>query len=432
MKKGSSAVFLLVFLLLFSTSVASALELKVWMVGISNEQAKIIEEILAEDFIPNTGLEPSIDPLPWADADRRMLLAAASGDTPDVALMSGLLAAELGVRGAMVDLKKEFGSDFTDHIQDSFPNAFRTYEFQGAVFGVPFQMTVSPMFYRLDMLEEMGIPKPDTWDEVKSMIPKLQSNQMNFALAYGIDAESFRDFQMFLWQNGGDMYTEDRTQSGWDTPESLKAFKEYTDLYTEYKIPQVPQHFEGFRRGELPVLCAPSWTYANYTIGLPDLVGKYTVSIVPGTKKGDVVDHTNWAAGTPLTMFQYSKHKKEAWILIKYLTSSDFQKRYTTLISQKIPGTFYFPSTKSAYPSMPIPEDHRKVLLQVAEASTTPPFAIASEMVVNRYIQFAINEVVVQKLDPDLALKKATDQMNSDLKTRIAEYNRFIKKYSKQ
>ena len=130
MRKGSSIVFLLVIFLLCSL-LSSAVQLRAWMVGISNEQAKIIQDILEEDFTPKTGIEVLIDPLPWADSDRRMMLAAASGDAPDIALMSGLLAAELGIRGAMVDLKLEFGDDFASHIQDSFPNAFRTYEFQG-------------------------------------------------------------------------------------------------------------------------------------------------------------------------------------------------------------------------------------------------------------------------------------------------------------
>lgn len=431
MKKSKSWFFLSVFLLIFSSVLASAVDLRVWMVGVSNEQVKIINDILDSDFTPKTGIRAQIEQLPWSGSDNRMLLAAASGDTPDVALMSGLLAAEIGIRGAMIDLKQEFGADFNNHIKDTFPNAFRTYEFMGAVFGVPFQMAVSPMVYRIDILKDLGAAKPDTWDDIRAMIPKLQAKQMNFALAYGIAAESFRDFQMFLWQNGGDMYSEDRTKSAWDSPQSLKAFKEYTELYRTYKIPQAPQHFESFRRGELPVACIPWWTYANYSIGLPELVGKFNLSVVPGTKRDGKIYHTNWAAGTPLAMFKNTKHKKEAWTFMKFMTSVDFQKQYTKLISERIPGSMYLPSTRSAYSYMPIPEQHRQVFLQQAEYSMTPPFAIASEMVVNRYIEFAINKVVVQKLNAEDALLEAAKQMNGDLKTRIADYNRFIKKYQK-
>jgi ABC-type glycerol-3-phosphate transport system substrate-binding protein len=428
-KKCRFVLVILALLLVFGSVVTTAVELRVWMVGVNNERVKIINEILDADFTPRTGISAQIDPLPWAESDRRMQLAAASGDAPDIALMSGLLAAELGVRGAMVDFKQEFGAELNEHIKDSFPNAFRTYEFMGAVFGVPFQMAVSPMVYRQDILQELGMNPPTTWDDIRAMIPKLQAKEMNFALAYGIEAESFRDFQMFLWQHGGDMYTEDRTKSAWDTPQSLKAFKEYTGLYNDYKIPQSPQHFEAFRRGELPVACIPWWTYANYTIGIPELAGKWTLTVVPGTQRDGKIYHTNWAAGTPFAMFKSSKHKKEAWELIKFMTGADFQKKYTQLVMERIPGTIHLPSARSAYASMPIPEEHRKVLLQQADYSMTPPFAIASEMIVNRYIEFAINKVVVQKLDAEDALMEAAKQMNGDLKTKIAEYNRFIKKY---
>ena len=433
MRKHYLVVSLLIVLVVLGSITASAAtNLKVWMVGVNNERVKIINDILETDFTPKTGIKAEIDPLPWAESDRRMQLAAASGDAPDIALMSGLLAAELGVRGAMVDFNQEFGKDLEKHVQDSFPNAFRTYEFMGAVFGVPFQMAVSPMVYRIDILKDLGLAKPVTWDEVRNMLPKLQAKQMNFSLAYGIEAESFRDFQMFLWQQGGDMYSEDRTKSAWDSPQSLKAFKEYTSFYNDYKIPQSPQHFEAFRRGELPVACIPWWTYANYIIGLPDLAGKWSISLVPGTKRDGKVYHTNWAAGTPLAMFKSSKHKKEAWELIKYMTGKDFQAKYTELVMTRIPGSIHLPSSKAAYSAMQIPEEHRKVLLQQAEYSTAPPFAIASEMIVNRYIEFAINEVVVQKLKPEEALTKAAAQMNGDLKTKIAEYNRFIKNYTKK
>mgnify|MGYP001170033141 CR=1 FL=1 len=424
--KKSIKVLLTLLVLSFSIS---AVELEVWMVGTSVERIQIINEIIRESFTPQTGIDVKISSLPWAESDRRFQLAVASGDAPDTALMSGLLASELGVRGAMVDLKQEFGSDFTEHTKNHFPGVFNTYEFMGAVFGIPFQMDMSMMAYRLDLVQELGIEVPNTWQEVRNIVPKLQAKEMNFALVAGIGDGSFRDFSAFLWQNGGAFYSEDRLASAWDLPESIKGFTEYTDFYTQYKIPQEPMHLEGFRRGELPITCLPYWVYANMNISLPELKGKWDLELIPGTMRNGKLDRTSWAAGTPFAIFKNSKHKKEAWEFVKFMTSPEFQGRFAETVMTKIPGSIHIPTASGAYNALPLPDHQKEVLLGVVQTAKAPPFAIASEAIVLRHIEFAINKVVLQKEDPQKAILEAATNMNSDLKTKYAEYNRFIKKY---
>lgn len=423
--------FLVFSVVLLLCSVGLAKEIKVWMVGTSIESLQIINQIINESFTPKTGITVNIISLPWAESDRRFQLAAASGDAPDAALMSGLLAAELGVRGAMVDLKEEFGQDFLEVTKSHFPGVFYTYEFMGAIFGIPYQMDMSMMAYRKDLLAELGLKLPDSWQDVRSILPKLQAKQMNFALVAGIGEGSFRDFSAFLWQNGGDFYSEDRTRSAWDTANSVRGFIEYTNLYTQYKIPQVPMHLESFRRGELPVTCIPFWVYANMNISLPELKDKWDISLIPGTIKNNEINRTSWAAGTPFTMFKSSKNKKEAWEFIKFMTSNDFQNKYAKTLMTKIPGSIHIPTVAGAYSTLPLPDNQKKVLLGVVQTAKAPPFAIASEAIVLRHIEFAINKVVVQKQDPEKAILEAARNMNTDLKTKFAEYNRFIKKYNK-
>ncbi len=423
---------LLVFCLLISLTLAiQAKNINVWMVGTSNEKLQLINQIISESFTPQTGIKPIITALPWAESEVRFQLAAASGDAPDAALMSGLLAAELGVRGAMVDLMNEFGNDFLEHTKNHFPGVFNTYEFMGAMFGVPFQMDMGMMVYRLDLLAELGLKVPDTWQEVRQILPKLQAKQMNFALIAGIGDGAFRDFSAFLWQNGGAFYSKDRTKSAWDSQESIRGFIAYTDFYTKGNILKEPMHLEGFRRGELPLCCIPYWVYANMSLSLPELLGKWDLSLIPGTFNNNSLDRTSWAAGTPMAIFKSSQNKKEAWEFVKFITSPDFQAKYAALIMSKIPGSIHIPTAQKAYSGLNLPENHKQVLLGVVKTAKAPPFAIASEAIVLRHIEFAINKVVLQKEDPKKAILEAAKNMNSDLKTKYAEYNRFIKKYQK-
>lgn len=47
---------------------------------------------------------------------------------------------------------------------------------------------------------------------------------------------------------------EDLTKSGYDSPESIAGFKEFAEIYTQYKIPQQVVAYQSFTQGELPIL----------------------------------------------------------------------------------------------------------------------------------------------------------------------------------
>ncbi len=164
-------------------------------------------------------------------------------------------------------------------------------------------------------------------------------------------------------------------------------------------------------------------------ISLPELKGKCDLELIPGTMRNGKLDRTSWAAGTPFAIFKNSKHKKEAWEFVKFMTSPEFQGRFAETVMTKIPGSIHIPTASGAYNALPLPDHQKEVLLGVVQTAKAPPFAIASEAIVLRHIEFAINKVVLQKEDPQKAILEAATNMNSDLKTKYAEYNRFIKKY---
>ena len=81
---------------------------------------------------------------------------------------------------------------------------------------------------------------PDTWEDVKKMLPVLQRYGMNFYLPVSSTSAS-KSIAMtapFIYQCGGSLYGEDGMSTAIDSEASIEGFKLLTDLYTIYGLPQ--------------------------------------------------------------------------------------------------------------------------------------------------------------------------------------------------
>lgn len=78
-------------------------------------------------------------------------------------------------------------SQFSDYeeVKSRFhENATVNYEYDGGCYGIPVNQMWPMMFYRKDVLSELGINSPpETWQELIDMLPALQRNYMGVGLA---------------------------------------------------------------------------------------------------------------------------------------------------------------------------------------------------------------------------------------------------------
>ena len=58
------------------------------------------------------------------------------------------------------------------------------FKYRDSVFALPEQQIFPVLFYRTDILQEMGVDLPQTWDDVLHVIAELQKNNMDFGLPY--------------------------------------------------------------------------------------------------------------------------------------------------------------------------------------------------------------------------------------------------------
>ena len=62
-------------------------------------------------------------------------------------------------------------------------NAMVPYQYEGGTYGLPLTRSWAMMFYRKDVLSELGFTQaPQTWEDLIDMLPALQRNYMSAGL----------------------------------------------------------------------------------------------------------------------------------------------------------------------------------------------------------------------------------------------------------
>lgn len=298
-------------------------------VGTGRDQANVIRALIDESFTSNTGINVNVQLVDM----NTLLRAELAGEGPDVAIQvantNGIAGAVLntgndtpvnyGLRNAVLDLTQF--EDFEEVTGRFYDSALTAFSFDGATYALPETQTFPVMFYRKDILAELGIDVPKTWDEVKVTMSVLAKNQMEFGM---LPTEQI--FAMLLYQNGGAYYDEGGITSALDSDIAVNTFKEYCEYYTDYGLDKVTSVEERFRTGECPIIIADYTVFNNLEVSAPDIAGLWDFTIVPGTVKEDgSIDHSVGCTGLASMIMADTEDPEACWEFLKWWTSADVQ-----------------------------------------------------------------------------------------------------------
>lgn len=404
--------------------------LKVWVLT-GRDQADTIKAMIDDDFTQRTGINVNLNIL---QNESVLLFSIASGQGPDVSLnMSRTLPVDYGVRGALVDLKTLPGIE--DVVKRFMPTATVPYEFNGSLYALPQQQSFPMLFYRKDILNEVGIGIPETWDDVYNMIAALQERNLQFgggqapgrALGQGqsvdLSGGGFELFNAFLLQLGGSYYSLDARRTELDSPTALDAFRKWTSLYTNYGLPQYYDFYNRFRTGEMPVGIANYTMYNMLSVAAPEIKGLWDFAPLPGTmdEKGNI-NRTIGGAGTSNVILKSSKNIDKAWEFLKWWTSKETQVRYGRELEALMgPAARYDSANFEAVSNLPWPaEDYKKLTRQWQHVREIP--VIPGGYYISRHLENAWKEVVFNGEIPRDVLNKYVREINKEIAKKRIEF----------
>ncbi|SFT00204.1 extracellular solute-binding protein [Paenibacillus sp. BC26] len=385
----------------------------VW-VNRGRNYVRLIQQLADETFTPETGIHVNVNIVP----DPNMLiLGNLAGDQPDAALgVDGGVVGDFAMRGALADLTKMPG--YNDAIQAFNPGAMRVFHYDGGNYALPETQNFKIMMYRTDILEQLGLKPPQTWEDVYTMLPTLQQSGHEFFYTPA-------DYLSFLYQNGAELYSKDGLVSGLDTDAAFKGFKQWTQLFTLFQLPkEVPSFFNHFRLGDMPIGITDFNTYLLTQVAAPEIAGKWQIAPIPGNmdeKSGTVL---RWAGGPLQAGIIYEKSEKQelAWKFLQWWTSEKTQVRFGNDIEAIYGPEYRWNSANmDAFAKLPWPRSQLSAILEqwkwYKEAPNVPGGYFTA-----RQLVFAWQNVVAANAVPREELDKAIIAINQEMARKQVEF----------
>ena len=398
--------------------------IEVWLVT-GRDQSTVLKTMVDDTFTPASGIKVNVK-LVAADA---ILNAVMAGNGPDVILsVDGWFAVNYAMRHAVEDLTQF--EDFEEVIQPFYQSALDplTYDdgTRKGIYALPETQIFSVLFYREDVLEELGLEVPQTWEDLIAILPTIQGNNMSVGVPFpDISTVDMSGFNALIYQNGGAIYSEDKQRTVIDSEAGVAAFKFYTSLYNDYGLPTVFDFVSRFRSGEMPVGVGQYTLYNTLTVSAPEIRGLWDFTLYPGTLKEDgTIDRSVHANGACCMMVATDDEnmKRNAWEFMKWWVSADAQVRFGREMESVLGSSArYTTANTEALEQLAWSTDQLAVLKEQQKWARGFP-EIAGGYSTTRHMTNAIRKVINDKDDPRETLLTYTRTINEEIKIKRREF----------
>jgi multiple sugar transport system substrate-binding protein len=205
-----------------------------------SNQIALVDTFMAE----HPDIKVNVRVSDWEPYWTALQTSIAGGDAPDVFAMDGPLFPDYQSRGVLLDLAPYIERDGFDvsALADAGVKHFTTPD--GGQYGLPRDLNVVALYYNKALFDAASIPYPDgtwDWDKLVEVGKQLtldadgngQPEQWGF-YTETTDMENY--WSSLVWQNGGEIISEDRTQTLLGYDEAVAGLQQLQDLIWTHKI----------------------------------------------------------------------------------------------------------------------------------------------------------------------------------------------------
>lgn len=329
--------------------------------ALGREDALITRGLIDEHFTSETGIQVKMKVITVGLTE-----AILANMGPDIAEMTSVNTITWGLRDAVKELDTMEG--FDEVMENMNQAAMTPLQMQNAkgefhTYGIPAYMDFYMMFYRSDVLYEAGVEAPNTWDELYDILPALQASDLEIGMpgtvtGTNVSVDGLTGLKLFLYQMGGDLYTEDGYRVTLDGNTSLDAFESLCNMFSKYKC-SVNYDLTRFRTGEIPIYFGTAVGTYNTLMSYYDIRGLWEMAPLCGIEReidGEtVIDRTSFVSVSSRVIPRggTKKAQENSWEYIKWMAEPETQKllgRETIMVSTN-PTTKYNAPTIEALTS---------------------------------------------------------------------------------
>ncbi|WP_318653394.1 extracellular solute-binding protein [Paenibacillus rhizovicinus] len=400
----------------------------VW-IGSGRDQANTLKAMIDETFTPETGINVNLKLVQM----NTLLPATLAGRGPDVAMqISNDIPVNYAMRDAAADLSHF--ADYPEIAKRFRESALVPYTYEKGVYALPETQTFNMLFYRKDVLQELGLEVPQTWDDVYKLLTVLSKNRMQFGMPITVPQTSVpvpgqnippnSIFGSLLMQNGGQFYRNGGKESDLDSKIGVETFKTWTDLYSDYKLEREFDFANRFRTGEMPIGIVDYTTYNQLTVFAPEIRGMWGFAPIPGTKQPDgTINRDTPSTGNGTLMMNDAKDKDSSWEFMKWWTSEETQTNFGREMEALMGASARYPTANiKALDSLPWPvADYQALKAQFEYVKGIPE--VPGGYFTGRHLQNAFLKVVVEnKTEARESILDYTQYIQDEIKAKRKEF----------
>lgn len=410
---------------------------KVWILT-GRDQGTILKSMVDDTFTPESGVKVNVEIVdPTA-----LLNAVLAGRGPNVVLSVGAdQPVNYALRGAAEDITQF--NDWEEVLSHYTPSSYEQYGLDGHIYAIPETQTFNVMFYRKDVLEEMGLEVPDTWQELIEMLPTIQGNNLSVGIptaagssstttATTAVASNVPDLSLYftlLYQYGGDMYNEMGTKTTVDDEAGIQAFDDYVRYFNDYGLPTIYDFVSRFRSGEMPIGISAYSTYNTLMVSAPEIRGLWDFTLIPGTEYTNpdgttYIDRSDFITGSATMMIATEDEslKQKSWEFMKWWAKPDTQVRFGREIEALLGSSArYATANKDAFEQLSWSSDDIKVLSEQWD-QTVGIREVPGGYYTGRHITNAIRKVINDKDDTRETIIDYSIKINEEIEKKRNEF----------
>lgn len=297
------------------------------------DQVQMLNYLAQSDFTTKTGIGVDIKM-----TNATLIQGILSGNGPDCYLhMSRTEPVNLAMRGGLYDLTQF--EDFDEITSRFMETATVPYTYKDGVYALPDTQTFSVMFYRKDILDELGVEVPQTWDEFIAASAVIMRNNMQVGLPYtqitdmnqvNLGLGALNIYPTLLMQRGVSLYDDNLESVNMTSEESVNTFKMWTDFYNKYSFPKTYDFYNRFRTGLMPLAIQSCTQYTTISAAASEIKGLWGITLIPGFEdENGNINRLQAGAGTGCAILKNSDNPEEAWEFLKWWTSEEVQLKYS-------------------------------------------------------------------------------------------------------
>ena len=288
----------------------------------SDAEEELLQEVLNAFGEAYPNIEVDYEPIPEGYVDQ-ITQQFGAGEPPDLFYMQAEFANAWIEDGLIEPLDPYFEGNPEFDTEPFFDPLIEAFQFEGQTYGLPKDASPLALFVNPDMLADAGVEPPTNWDELMSAAEALTTDEVA-GLCVGAELPRVG---AFIYQAGGGIYNEDRTELTLTEPEAVAGIDQYLALH-EAGVLRTPAEIgagwcgEAFGNGQAAMTMEGNWMIPALDNDFPDTPWEL-YELPQGEQPGNLAFTVAYAIGVD------SPNKEAAWVLLQYLTGPEGMAEWT-------------------------------------------------------------------------------------------------------